>query len=150
MISDEFPAYNVHTISSTTTVMSASSSWTLSYHLVLFPRSQHFTVTSVSMLCAVRRARLYVTTARPAKNTRSDGALVAHTARSSRTMGARAGYAMFQSYKHTRFNQSCLLVELLRVEGGNVVDEVGGGEGKRPLIHAIAAFFVLSSSIEPF
>ena len=95
MISDEFPAYNVHTISCAMTLMSASSSWTLSYHLVLFPRSQHFMVTSVSMLFAVRRVRLYVTTARPIENTRSDGALGAHTAKSSCIMGARAGYAMF-------------------------------------------------------
>ena len=71
MMSDEVLAYNVHTISSATTLMSASSSWTLSYHLVLFPRSQHFTVTSASMLSAVRHARLYVNTTRPAENTHS-------------------------------------------------------------------------------
>ena len=102
MISDEFPAYNVHTISSTTTLMSASSSWTLSYHLVTLSHYHHgqFTVTNVSMLFAVRRARLYVTTAQPVENTRSDGALVAHIAKSSRTMGARAGYAMFPLRAH--------------------------------------------------
>ena len=66
----------------------------------LFPRSQHFTVTSVSMLCAVRCARLYVTTARPAENTRLDKAMVAHTAKSSHTMGARAGYVMLPLRAH--------------------------------------------------
>ena len=46
-------------------------------------------------------------------------------------------------FLHTRFNQSCLVVELMGVEGGNVLDEVGGGEGKRPLIYAIVALFIL-------
>ena len=59
------------------------------------PRSQHFTITSVLMLFAVRRVRLYVTTAGSIEKTHSDGALVAHTAKSSHIMGARAGYAMF-------------------------------------------------------
>ena len=51
---------------------------------------------------------------------------------------------------NSRFNQSFLVVELMGVEGGNVLDEVGGGEGKRPLIYATDAFFVRLSSIEPF
>ena len=50
----------------------------------------------------------------------------------------------------TRFNQSYLVEEPMGVEGGNVLYEVGCGEGKRPFIYAIAAFFVLSSIIEPF
>ena len=87
-------------ISSATTLMSASSSWTLSYHLVLFSQSQHFTITTISMLSVVRRAHLYVTTTQPVEMTHSNRALVAHIARSSRTMGARVGYAIFPLRAH--------------------------------------------------
>ena len=115
MIIFGFPAYNVHTISSAITLMSTSSTWTLPYHLVLFPPSQHFMFTSVSMLFVVRCACLYVTTTQPTEKTCSDGALVAHTARSSRTMGARAGYAMFPLQAHQCYYDSMIFPYLLLI-----------------------------------